>query len=89
MGRGHQIDHPAPPPSRKNYPQKDQSFRVRTTTLRPSLCDYCDVYILVKGTIKTIEQRAYDRAKAENINEKEVIFKNCALFTSCISEIRI
>ena len=86
MGREHQIDHP---PSRKKYPQKDQSFRARTTTLRPSLYDYCDAYILVKGTITTIEQRAYDGAKAEDRNNKEVIFKNCALFTSCISEIRI
>ena len=79
MGREHQIDHPHPP----------QSFRARTTTLRPSLYDYCDAYILVKGTITTIEQRAYDGAKAEDRNNKEVIFKNCALFTSCISEIRI
>ena len=43
--------------------------------LKSSLCDYIDAYILVKGTIDV------------NTANKKVIFKNCAPFTNCISEI--
>ena len=53
--------------------------------LKSSLCDYSDAYILVKGTISVTNTAAADAA-ANNINKK-VIFKNCALFTNCISEI--
>ena len=53
--------------------------------LRSSLCDYIDAYILVKGTI-TINNTAAQGAAANNTNKK-VIFKNCAPFTTCISEI--
>ena len=49
-----------------------------------SLCDYSDVYILFKGTI-TVAQAL---APAEPDNDgKKVVFKNCAPFTDCISEI--
>ena len=53
--------------------------------LKPSLCDYSDAYILVKGTI-TVNNTAAADADANNTNKK-VIFKNCAPFTNCISEI--
>ena len=53
--------------------------------LKSSLCDYSDAYILVKGTI-TVNNTAAADADANNINKK-VIFKNCAPFTNCISEI--
>ena len=55
--------------------------------LRSSLCDYSDAYILVKGKI-TITG-AGDNAAARQADErnKSVAFKNCAPFTSCISEI--
>ena len=53
--------------------------------LKSSLCDYSDVYILVKGTI-TVNNAAAADAEANNINKK-VMFKNCAPFTNCISEI--
>ena len=49
------------------------------------LCDYSDAYILVKGTI-SVNNTAAAGATANNINKK-VIFKNCAPFTNCISEI--
>ena len=52
--------------------------------LKSSLCDYSDAYILVKGTI-TVNSTA-DQGAANNTNKK-VIFKNCAPFTNCISEI--
>ena len=51
--------------------------------LRSSLCDYSVTYILVKRTI-TVPNTV--TAAAPN-NRKKVIFKNCAPFTDCISEV--
>ena len=57
--------------------------------LKSSLCDYSDPCILVSGRIKI-------NAEPDNVNEankwkgkgsKEVIFKNCAPFIECTSEI--
>ena len=58
--------------------------------LQSSLCDYSDAYILVKGTISvnnTAAAAAAAAAAAVNNDDKKVIFKNCAPFTNCISEI--
>ena len=60
-------------------------IKFKTTMLKSSLCDYRDAYILVKGTI-SVNNTAADGAAANNTNKK-VIFKNCAPFTNCISEI--
>ena len=55
--------------------------------LKSSLCDYSDAYILVKETITVNNTAAAD---ADPINtKKNVIFKNCAPFTNCISGINI
>ena len=53
--------------------------------LKSSLCDYSDAYILVKGTMAI----APAPAPAVNLdkNNKEVVFKSCAPFTDCITEI--
>ena len=53
--------------------------------LRSGLCDYSNANILVKGTI-TVKNTA-GQGKANNATNKKVIFKNCALFTNCISRI--
>ena len=53
--------------------------------LNSRLFYYSDAYILVKGTIAVNNTVAAD-ADANNTNKK-VIFKNCAPFTNCISEI--
>ena len=53
--------------------------------LKSSLCDYSDAYILVKGTIGVNNTAA--AGAAVNNNDRKVIFKNCAPFTNCISEI--
>ena len=53
--------------------------------LKSSLCDHSDAYILVKGTITVLNTAA--AIAATNNATKKVIFKNCALFTYCISEI--
>ena len=61
-------------------------IKFKTTMLQSSLCDYSDAYILVKGTI-SVNNTAADDAAVNNTNKK-VIFKNCAPFTNCISEIK-
>ena len=48
--------------------------------LRSILCDYSDAYILVSGTITVA-------ALAGGGGNIHVVFKNCAPFTNCISEI--
>ena len=53
--------------------------------IKSSLCDYSDAYVHVKGTIAVNNTVAAD-ANTNNTNKK-VIFKNCAPFTICISEI--
>ena len=63
----------------------NSQIKFKTTMLKSSLCDYSDAYILVKGTI-SVNNNAAPGAAANNTNKK-VIFKNCAPFTNCISEI--
>ena len=63
----------------------NSQIKFKTTMLKSSLCDYSDAYILVKGTI-TVNNTAAQGAAANNTNKK-VIFKSCAPFTNCISEI--
>ena len=63
----------------------NKQIKFKTSMLRSSLCDYGDAYILAKGNI-TLNNTAADGAAANNTN-KEVIFKNCAPFTNCISKI--
>ena len=70
--------------SRGTYNVNSQ-IKFKTTMLKSSSCDYRDAYILVKGTI-SVNNTAAQGAAANNTNKK-VIFKNCAPFTNCISEI--
>ena len=62
----------------------NSQIKFKTTMLKSTLCDYSDAYILVKGTISVNNTAA---AGAVNNTNKKVIFKKCALFTNCISEI--
>ena len=58
--------------------------------LKSNLCDYSDSYILVKGTITIAGAGgAGNNAAARKADERDkgVVFKNCAPFTNCISEI--
>ena len=59
----------------------NSQIKFKTTMLKSSLCDS---YILVKGTISINNTAA--QGAANNTNKK-VIFRNCAPFTNCISEI--
>ena len=53
------------------------TIKYDTRVLKPNLCDYAEVYILIDGTI---------RAAAANSNTK-LALKNCAPFTKCNLEI--
>ena len=63
----------------------NSQIKSKTTILKSSLCDYSDAYFLVKGTISVNNTAA--QGAAVNNNNKKVIFKSCAPFTNCISEI--
>ena len=49
--------------------------------LNSSLCNYSNVYILVKGTI-TVNNTG--TAAAPNDRNTKVIFRSCTPFTNCI-----
>ena len=57
-------------------------IKFKNSKSKSVLCDYSDAYILVSGTI-TISALATGRV----YNDIEVVFKNCAPFTDCISKI--
>ena len=67
--------------SRGTYSTNGQP-KFKTSMLRSSLYDYRDSYILVSGT-RTVAEVAADRGN----NGIQAVFKKCAPFTTCISEI--
>ena len=72
--------------SRGTYNVTSQ-IKFKTAILKSSLCDCSDAYILVKGKI-TITGVADNAAAIQGDGrDKAVAFKNCALFTNCVSEI--
>ena len=72
--------------SRGTYNVNSQ-IKFKTTMLKSSLCNYLDAYILVKGTITIAGAGVDAAARQADERDKGVIFKNCAPFTNCISEI--
>ena len=65
----------------------NSQIKFKTTMLKSSLCDYSDAYILVKGTITITGAGDDAAARQADERDKGVVFKNCAPFTNCISEI--
>ena len=65
----------------------NSQIKFKTTMLKSSLCDDSDAYILVKGKVTTAEAGADAAARQADERNKGVIFKNCAPFINCISEI--
>ena len=55
-----------------------KNIRYKTSLLRPRLCDYDNVYIVVKGSI-TVED-----INDANIRSKNLTLKNNDLLRSCI-----
>ena len=72
--------------SEGNYSQNDEiNFLTRST--ESSLCDYCDVYVLVTGNISVKRRNAADTDDIALGAITQVIFKNCAPFKKCRTEI--
>ena len=65
-----------------NNDDNNNNIKFKTSMIRLNLCDYNDVHIIVKGTILVPETSA--QGPPVNKTNKKVVFKNCALFTSCI-----
>ena len=65
--------------SEGNY-DVNKEIRIKKSVLRSDLCDFSDVYIVVKATITVTEPKNAKRNKA-------VAFKNNAPFINCISKI--
>ena len=55
--------------------------------INSSLCDYSNACILVKGKITITGEGAEDAVKRLDEKNKGVIFKNCAPFINCKTEI--
>ena len=53
--------------------------------IRSNLCNYRDAYIFVEGTLTVLNTET--SVAAVNNTNKNVIFKNCAPFTDCITKI--
>ena len=72
--------------SRGTYNVNGQ-IKFKTTMLKSSLCDYSDADILVKGKITITGAGDDTAARQADERDKGVVFKNCAPFTNCISEV--
>ena len=72
--------------SRGTYNVNSQ-IKFETTMLKSSLCGYSDAYIIVKGKITITGEGENAAARQADERDKGVVFKNCAPFTNCISEI--
>ena len=57
--------------------ENDSTIKFETNVIKSSLCDYSDAYILVTGDIKVAAVAA----------DTNVLFKNCATFTRCVTHI--
>ena len=65
----------------------NNDIRIKTSMLKSSLSNYCDAYILVKGRITITGAGADAAARQADERDKGVIFKNCAPFINCKTEI--
>ena len=74
--------------SKDNYSHKN-SIQFSITLLESSLCDYADAYILVTGNITVTRTIAGDPVQRKQpLNAAtQVVFKNCAPFKNCRTEI--
>ena len=56
----------------QNSRKQGDTIKFETETIKSSLCDYSDEFILVTGNITVTAD-----------NDTDVTFKNCALFSTC------
>ena len=69
-----------------NTYNEKKSIRFKTPMLRSNLCDYSDVYVLVKGTI-TVNGVVNGTENDIVRTNRPLILKNNAPFVSCITRI--
>ena len=62
-------------------------IKFKNSTLRSTLCDYSEAYILASRTITIAGAGIDDAARRLDERNKGVIFTNCAPFTDYLSEI--
>ena len=72
--------------SNGNYSQNDE-IRFLTRSIESSLCDYSDAYILVTGNFTVKRKYAADTDDIALGTITQVVFKNCAPFEKCRTEI--
>ena len=65
----------------------NRQVKFKPTKLKSSLCDYCDTYRLISGTITITGEGVSNFAEQTDERNKGIIFKNCVPLTDCISEI--
>ena len=65
----------------------NSDIRFKITMLKSSLCDYSNVYILVKGKITVPGEGPDHAAKQADERDKGVVFKNCSPLINCKTEI--
>ena len=63
----------------------NSNIKFKMSMIRSNLCNYRDEYIFAKGTL-TVPNTETSGAAVNNTN-KNVIFKNCAPFTNCVTKI--
>ena len=73
--------------SSKTYNTNSQ-VQFKKSMLKSNLCDYNYSYILVSRTLTVVGAGEHDSARAADRSNKRAIFKNCAPFTDCITEIK-
>ena len=66
---------------------KNSQVKFKTSMLKSILCDYSDTYMLVSETITNDGAGHEDNVKRVDERDEGVIFKICAPFIDCISEI--
>ena len=67
----------------------ENEIKFLTSSLESSLCDYSDAYILVTGNITVTRTIAGDPVQRKQVltEATQVVFKNCAPFKKCFTEI--
>ena len=72
--------------SNGNYSQNDE-IKFLTRSIESSFCDYSNEYILVTGNITVKRKNAADTDDITLCAVTQVVFKNCAPFEKCSTEI--
>ena len=62
----------------------NSQFKLKPKIVKSSSCDYIDVYMLIIRTV-TIHGAEQTVVAGQGDKKKQIILRDCALFTGCIS----